>query len=333
MVTHRRALRLTDYGPVADMGNRTCRIKTCPDAVHCRGWCSKHYQAWRKHGDPLARGKSGRPPGRSACSIEGCGKQVAGLGWCSRHYTLYRKHGDPEWVMEPGALRRYALDDAFFDIIDTEAKAYWLGFVTADGCVEAGKIGANGWRRYGLSIRLKPSDAGHLEKFKADIAATHPVHVVPRSGEGYGRAEISLSSRRLAESLIALGVTPRKSLTATPWNGSAHLMCHYWRGMVDGDGTIVKHSDRDEKWQLRLIGSRPVVEAFSTWACSVTGSAAKVLPKVNIWSWTAGGLASPQALARELYGDATVYLDRKHALAHQLMAAPIRHRSPVRKAA
>ena len=38
----------------ADMKNRTCTIDGC-DAVHrARGWCSKHWDRWARHGDPLA---------------------------------------------------------------------------------------------------------------------------------------------------------------------------------------------------------------------------------------------------------------------------------------
>jgi hypothetical protein len=221
------------------------------------------------------------------------------------------------------AKRTYGLDDSFFDVIDTEAKAYWLGFINADGCVQAGPVGVAGWQRHHLSVKLKESDAGHLRKLKADLAAESPVHPVPL-GRG---TEIVLSSKHLVESLIRLGVTPRKSLTATPWNGPDHLMRHYWRGMVDGDGTIVKHPGRDDKWHLRFLGSEACVEAFRVWAVAVTGSVADKYPKGNIWSWTAGGLASPQAIVRELYDGSTVYLDRKRELALQLMAAPVRHRS------
>src|SRR6202012_252825 len=125
-------------------------------------------QAWRKYGDPLAGG-SKKVRARGTCKIEGCGKVRAGLGWCQAHYTNFRRHGDPEPVPRPGGRRIYALDDYFFDVIDTEAKAYWLGFITADGCVRAGVI-SNGWQRHGLSVKLKASDSGHLEKLKADLS-------------------------------------------------------------------------------------------------------------------------------------------------------------------
>jgi len=262
---------------------------------------------------------------KRTCSIGTCAGPAYARGWCKGHYRRWQRHGDPE-----GGRHPYRLDETFFDVIDTEAKAYWLGFITADGCVHAGSAGAAGWLRRQLSVKLKASDAGHLEKLKADLAAENPVRPVPPTGLAGPGAELALSSPHLVESLIRLGVTPRKSLTVTPWDGPAGLMRHYWRGMVDGDGTIVKHPrlERD-KWHLRLLGSEACVEAFRLWAVGVCGTAAKKYPKGNIWSFTMGGLASPQAVARELYGDATVYLDRKRELAFRLMAAPIRHRSSI----
>lgn len=259
---------------------------------------------------------------RTCSSISGCDGRHYARGWCVAHYMRWQRNGDPE-----GGRHQYRLDDAFFDVIDTEAKAYWLGFITADGCVQAGPIGTAGWQRHELAVKLKASDAGHLEKLKADLAAENPVYHVPQRTSGMPAAQLSLSSRHLVESLIRLGVTPRKSLTLTPWDGPAHLMRHYWRGVFDGDGTIVKHPGRRDKWHLRLLGSEACIEAFRVWSAAVCGTEARKYPKGNIWSFTMGGLASPQLVARELYGGATVYLDRKHELACQLMAAPIRHRS------
>jgi len=31
----------------------SCKIEGCDSKIEARGWCSKHYQRWRRHGDPL----------------------------------------------------------------------------------------------------------------------------------------------------------------------------------------------------------------------------------------------------------------------------------------
>lgn len=43
------------------MAKRTCSIKGCGKPLRARGWCTKHYKRWRKHGDPLITGKRGYP--------------------------------------------------------------------------------------------------------------------------------------------------------------------------------------------------------------------------------------------------------------------------------
>src|SRR5690625_3088238 len=55
--------------------------------------CSKHYQRWRKHGDPLYE----RPVivGVAKCSIEGCENVVQARGWCSAHWSRWDRHGSP----------------------------------------------------------------------------------------------------------------------------------------------------------------------------------------------------------------------------------------------
>ena len=50
-------------------------------------------------------------------------------------------------------------------MIDTEEKAYWLGFITADGCIVS---------KGGLSVNLVATDAGHLEKLSVSLSSSWP---------------------------------------------------------------------------------------------------------------------------------------------------------------
>lgn len=71
---------------------RTCDVvcdgKRCGGKTVARGWCGKHYQRWKAHGDPL-------PPSRpTVCTIEGCGEHH-GRGWCDEHWKRWSRTGDP----------------------------------------------------------------------------------------------------------------------------------------------------------------------------------------------------------------------------------------------
>ena len=207
----------------------------------------------------------------------------------------------------------YRFDDTYFDVIDTEAKAYWLGFITADGCVRT--AGSS----HQLTVKLMVSDAPHLEKLKAALSADYPIKSGERRGVAGAWAALGVSSPRMTDSLARLGVTPRKSLTVQPWDGPAGLMRHYWRGLFDGDGCISRETARN-KWMLAFCGSEACVRAFANWARGICEATSQPSPRCNIWYWKVAGLAAPQALAREMYGDALVYLDRKHERATDLLA-------------
>lgn len=74
------------------MSDVTCSIDGCERASERRGWCSAHYQRWRKHGDPTIDKRS---TGRTPCTIEGCDAPVFALGYCSLHRGRFLRHGDP----------------------------------------------------------------------------------------------------------------------------------------------------------------------------------------------------------------------------------------------
>lgn len=78
------------------MANRTCSVEGCGRELtppHGRGMCGKHYQKWRKYGDPshVRPVKCGVAP----CAIDGCDGKVKSREWCSKHYTRWVRHGSP----------------------------------------------------------------------------------------------------------------------------------------------------------------------------------------------------------------------------------------------
>ncbi len=69
---------------------RTCSVAGCNRPTIARGLCTKHYQRWQRHGDPLkTRAYEG-----AHCKIEGCAKPAKALGLCRAHYWRFKTHGD-----------------------------------------------------------------------------------------------------------------------------------------------------------------------------------------------------------------------------------------------
>ena len=60
----------------------TCKAASCAKDVRAKGYCDRHYRAWRK-------GTMGKPRHRS-CNEKGCGKAPARRGLCAEHFAKSR---------------------------------------------------------------------------------------------------------------------------------------------------------------------------------------------------------------------------------------------------
>ena len=213
--------------------------------------------------------------------------------------------------------RHYPINEAFFDVIDTEHKAYWLGFIAADGCVtKEGK----------LIVALHIKDIEHLRKMTRSMDAGHPVKdiKVKNSRNGWGpriqhRASLRIGSQKLVRALARVGIHPRKSLTHTfPASDQVpnHLMRHYVRGYFDGDGSIFNKTARPNVWGWSVIGTDAFCRDLVEHLKSALGECSMHLVPHALTN----GITNVQCVCLRcmakirdyLYKDATVWLDRKH---------------------
>jgi transposase-like protein len=221
-------------------------------------------------------------------------------------------HGAQRILISEGLNRPhriYSLNEDFFADMKDEVQAWALGLLTADGYLDEDGI------TVGLS--LKWPDRECVETFARLVGYGGPVR--PKKRGDRIDARVSLTSRKLWADLSAMGLCPRKSLIVRPWAAPAHLLRHYFRGMIDGDGCIARNGKTG--FTIRLVGSRPVVEAFADFVASAVGKRPSVRPTRNIWVSECSRLAHAQKLAAELYGGATVFLSRKKELADRIVAA------------
>ena len=129
-----------------------------------------------------------------------------------------------------------------FDNIDTEEKAYWLGFLYADGAVSSKPL-SSGKKNYNVELSLKIGDTEHLKKFyKFSKATTKYI-------EDSCRCRVTLNDKHLWETLVSYGCSPRKSLTLEFPKESVFkdkkLIRHFIRGYFDGDGYISDSSNNN----------------------------------------------------------------------------------------
>lgn len=127
------------------------------------------------------------------------------------------------------------VDSNYFEVIDTEEKAYWLGFLTADGYVSS---------KNDIELALKASDKCHLESFKKAIKSNHKIgrKEVKLNNKIHIAYRINIRDTKMSNDLKKLGFNNEKSYNAyIPFDFIPDdLLPHYMRGLMDGDGCIVE---------------------------------------------------------------------------------------------
>lgn len=137
-----------------------------------------------------------------------------------------------------GFLRpdKYSYDKDYFKEINTEEKAYWLGFIYADGYVVKTSLSAE------LGIELNIKDIDHLKKFNKSIAGNVEVkkrsRFDSRTNNTYNMCFIRFYSIQLVDNLINQGVFPNKHKDIKFPKIKEDLVRHFIRGYFDGDGCI-----------------------------------------------------------------------------------------------
>lgn len=95
--------------------------------------------------------------------------------------------------------RKYFFDENIFEEIDTEEKAYWLGFLYADGSI---------YDTTCCEFAQSASSVDHLRKFKSFIGAEYPLR--EKHIGKYKAYVYQINSKIFVNHLIDKGCVPRK---------------------------------------------------------------------------------------------------------------------------
>lgn len=135
-------------------------------------------------------------------------------------------------IKSRGNKQGYPRNEYYFYQIDTAEKAYWLGFLYADGCVHS--------TNYEISINI--TDKEHIEKFQKAIGAiNHQITITEdkRFANAKTLYQFSIKDKQLHSDLIKWGCIPQKTfkLSSIP-NIPRNFISHFLRGYFDGDGSL-----------------------------------------------------------------------------------------------
>jgi len=193
-------------------------------------------------------------------------------------------------------------DNNFFDNINTENKAYHLGFMFADGNVSK--------TTNQITLKLHSQDIEQIKAFKTDLQLINKiaVHTCPKH-----IAYIQFYSHVTKQSLIKHGCVPCKSLIIKPpTNLPITLVPHFIRGYFDGDGCIsilTRSTNQYIVCSFDVCGTLEILQ----WIKKSLGLTNKLYHTSNKNSYrlVTARTSSIINIHNYLYKDATIYLTRK----------------------
>lgn len=226
-------------------------------------------------------------------------------------YDVLERHG----VARRGGIADYkkSFDEAAFAVVDTPAKAYWLGLLITDGYViEAKRVGSP-------VVGLQLIDYEAAEGFRDFLGSQHTVlRIEPRGGRHQTMYRTVCRSHRMARDLARFGVVPRKShVTFLPLLAAA-LMPHLLRGLFDGDGTVSRRADG--QLLVGFCGSERLVAEVRMWLiCRLGVSDNRMHENESIRFVQWSHRLDVRRIARYLYGGDGPRLARKYELLRECL--------------
>lgn len=206
------------------------------------------------------------------------------------------------------------IDENYFKAIDTSDKAYFLGFIIADGHIRDSESTKQ------CEITIHQQDKEILQIFKQCLNTDYPINDKishNKKTNTYSQlCRINLTNTRFVDNLISQGVTHDKSKELKfATNLPDHLMCHYIRGLIDGDGSwdIV-----DQGRTLRFWFCSPVknfIEDFQNYLISKLDlGRVKIItnPANTCYSFAYGGNQQALKMYNFIYNSGGPRLKRKH---------------------
>lgn len=168
-------------------------------------------------------------------------------------HAILEKHN----IKKIGTNRVYEFNEEYFETIDTEEKAYWLGFIYADGCI------CKSIKEYDTKVFyfiLKRSDRSSLEKFCNSIEISTDIiknRSIVKNNKKYPNSRITIHRQEFINHLMDKGVCFRKTFkTEFPYNKiSEGLYHHFIRGYFDGDGCITFSNKNTSSPSVSIIGT------------------------------------------------------------------------------
>jgi hypothetical protein len=213
-------------------------------------------------------------------------------------------------------MRRKEYNQSYFENIDTEDKAYFLGFIYADGSVATEK-------RNSLFIKIHIKDSHIIESFINCING----EMIPWKQKNRDIIQVSVSGKKIINDLLNLGLHQNKTFTLKYPDIPIELERHFIRGYFDGDGCIrVKTDSRDGSkiGDMRFVGgSIDMLNTINDRMKFLFGIKKNSLygPKNKNYKFLGwGSMSDIEKIYNGFYEDSNFYLKRKKETFDEVMS-------------
>ena len=203
--------------------------------------------------------------------------------------------------------RKYTVNHDYFEKIDTKDKAYFLGFMFADG---------NNFLK-GIRLEIHSKDVEILNLFKKYIKYSGKIHNTKRlrNKKLYYSSKITINSFKLAQDSINLGFVPNKTFKTVFPSINKELYPHFIRGYFDGDGSICKNNVKTGTWNSNFSGYKDIILSIKKILikeCNLNNSKLQFKGDKGICTYNIGGNIQNFRLKEYLYKDCDdLFLSRK----------------------
>lgn len=243
-------------------------------------------------------------------------------GWKKVHELL--PHRDKRGIQcraKKLKVKYLEYDENYFDEINTYQKAYWLGFLYADGYVTS-------QNRWGLELQI--ADKSHMQALLNDIKCNmviktrNKVCSLSKENISYESCYFLIRNKHMYDSLVKWGVVRNKTQNLKlPDFLSDDMMWCFLLGFWDGDGTFFRSGAYGKEMScvcycksfLKEIKSFLKKEKIS---CHIHS-------KENLYKMTIGASKDLKKMINNFYKQDIICLNRKKEIANKILEYCLAH--------
>lgn len=213
-------------------------------------------------------------------------------------------------IKKPRPPKIYSVKEDIFQNIDTEEKAWMLGFIYADGYIDSSKTK--------LKFTLAEKDKDVLEKIKSILRSNSPIKRKEgrqiKGTDYFGSSTVTLmiSNAQICQDLEKHGAFYKKSLKLQfPLFLKDELIRHFIRGYFDGDGSIT--FGRHDFPKISIASNKEFLEGIHDILLkeNITSNIyASNRSKVN--SLEINAKSSVEKFLNYIYKDSNIFMERKY---------------------